>query len=62
MGYSIEPTDRIYVKGYRYLPFPKNMSNKCYQKILDTAKISTKDARKSASKRVIKKQQKQLVM
>ena len=62
MGYSIEPTDRIYVKGYGYLPFPKNMSNKYYRKILDTAKISTKDAMKSASKRVIKKQQKQLVM
>ena len=26
MGYSIEPKDRIYVKGYRFLSFAKNIS------------------------------------
>ena len=25
MRYSIEPRDRIYVKGYRFLSFAKNM-------------------------------------
>ena len=25
MSYSVEPRDRIYVKGYRFLPFAKNM-------------------------------------
>ena len=25
MRYSIEPSDRIYVKGYRFLSFAKNM-------------------------------------
>ena len=25
MRYSIEPKDRIYVKGYGFLYFPKNM-------------------------------------
>ena len=26
MRYSIEPKDRIYVKGYGFLPFAKNMN------------------------------------
>ena len=40
MRYSIEPRDRIYVKGYGFLSFAKNMgkrlSNKYGQKLLDT--------------------------
>ena len=40
--YSIEPRDRIYVKGYGFLSFAKNMgkslSNKYSQKLLDSAK------------------------
>ena len=60
MRYSIEPTDRIYVKGYGFLSFAKNMmgknlSNKYGQKLLDRAKKSTTDAIKRASKRAIKK-------
>ena len=59
MRYSIEPRDRIYVKGYGFLSFAKNMgknlSNKYGQKILDTAKKSTTDAIKTASKRAIQK-------
>ena len=49
MRYSIEPRDRIYVKGYGFLSFAKNMvthatkvaknlSNKSCQKLLDSAK------------------------
>ena len=42
MRYSIEPRDRIYVKGYGFLSFAKNMgknlSNKYGQKRLDSAK------------------------
>ena len=57
--YSIEPRDRIYLKGYRFLSFPKNMgrnlSNKYGQNVLDTPKKSTTDAIKSASKRAIQK-------
>ena len=45
MRYSIEPRDRIYVKGYGFLSFTKNMgksfSNKYGQKLLDSAKKST---------------------
>ena len=36
MRYLIEPRDRIYVKGYRFLPFAKNLSNKYGQKLLDS--------------------------
>ena len=57
MRYSIEPRDRIYVKGYGFLSFAKNMgkhlSNKYGQKRLNSAKKSTKDAIKTVSKRAI---------
>ena len=56
---SIEPRDRIYVKRYGFLSFTKNMgkslSNKYGQKLLDSAKKSTTDAIKTASKRAIQK-------
>ena len=59
MRYSIEPNDRIYVKGYGFLSFAKNMgknlSNKYSKKLIDTAKKSTTDAIKTASNRVIQK-------
>ena len=59
MRYSIEPKDRIYVKGYGFLSFAKNMgknlSNKYDQELLDSAKKSTTDAIKTASKRAIQK-------
>ena len=59
MRYSIEPRDRIYVKGYGFLSFAKNMgkslSNKYGQKLLDRAKKSTTDGIKTASKRAIQK-------
>ena len=55
MRYSIEPRGRIYVKGYGFLSFAKNMSNKYGQKLFDTAKKSTTDAIKTASKRAIQK-------
>ena len=52
-------TKRIYVKGYGFLSFAKNMgkslSNKYGQKLLDSAKTSTTDAIKIASKRAIQK-------
>ena len=59
MIYSIEPRDRIYVKGYRFLSFAKNvgknLSNKYGQKLFGTAKKSTNEAIKIASKRVVQK-------
>ena len=57
--YSIEPIDRIYVKGQGFLSFAKNkgthLSNKCSQKLVDSAKKSTTDAIKTASKKAIQK-------
>ena len=42
MRYSTEPRDRIYLKGYGFLSFAKNMgeslSNKYGQKLFDSAK------------------------
>ena len=59
LRHSIEPRDRIYVKGYGFLSFAKsmgkNLSNKYNQKIIDTAKKQTTDAIKIASKRAIQK-------
>ena len=66
MRYSIEPRDRVNVKGYEFLSFAKNMgkhvtrvvktmSNTYSQKLFDNAKKSATDAIKTASKRVIQK-------
>ena len=57
--YSIEPRDRIFIKGYEFLSFAKNMgkslSNKYGQELLDSTKKCTTDAIKTASKRAIQK-------
>ena len=59
MCYSIEPRNRIYIKGYGFLSFAKNvgknMSNKYRQERLDSAKNFTADVIKTASKRAIQK-------
>ena len=55
MRYSVEPGDRINLKGYGFLSFAKNMNNEHSQKIFDTAKSSTTDVMKTASKRAIQK-------
>ena len=59
MRYSIEPRDRIYVKGYGFMSFAKNigknLSNKYSQKIIDTTKKSAMDAIKTVLKRTIQK-------
>ena len=55
MRHSIKPRDRIYVKGYGFLSFAKSLSSKYGQKYLESAKKSTTDAIKTASKKVIQK-------
>ena len=59
MKYLIEPKDRIYVKGYGFLSFAKkvgkNLGSKYGQKLLDSAKKSTTDTIKTASRRAIQK-------
>ena len=65
--YSVQSRDRIFVKGYEFLSFAKNMgknidknlskilSGKYSQKLLDHPKKSATDALKTSSKRVIQK-------
>ena len=59
LRYSIESRYRIYVKGFGFSSFAKNMSknlsNKYGQKHVDSAQKSTTDAIKTASKRAIQK-------
>ena len=57
MRYSFEPSYVKYVKGYGFLSFAKNMSNKYSQNLTDSAKIAKKIVPKRAIK---KKQQKKL--
>ena len=70
MRYSVQPRDRIFVKGYGFLSFSKNidkdtgknvsknLSGKYSQKLVDHAKQSATDAFKTASKRTIQKTRK----
>ena len=49
--YSIEPRTRKYVKGYGFLSFARNLSNKYKKQLLDTEL----DPLKTASKKVVHK-------
>ena len=72
--YSVQPRDRIFVKGFGFLSFAKNigkkigknisksLSSKYSQELLDHAKQSPTDALKLLQKVSFKKQQKQLVI
>ena len=68
--YSVEPRDRIFVKGYGFLSFVRNvdknisryLSSKYSQKRLHQAKQSATDALKTGLKRRVQKHQKQLVI
>ena len=63
--YSVQPRDRIFVKGYGFLSFARNMgenvgkdicknlSSKYSQKLLDHAKQSATDALNTSSKNAI---------
>ena len=55
MCYSVEPTERRYVKGYGFLSFARNLNNKYGQKLVDSAKKFSADALKIAGKRAIQK-------
>ena len=61
MRYSIEPRDRVYVKGYGFMSFARSMINKYGKKLVDTAKKFATDAIKTASEREYKKLQQQQV-
>ena len=72
--YSVQPKDQIFVTGYRFVSFAKNicsntgksiskiLSIKYSQKFLDYAKQSAKDALKTHSKRANQKTAEKLVI
>ena len=55
MRYSTKPRFRKHVKGYGFLSFAKNFSNKYGKKLMDTATKTGMDAAKIASKKLYKK-------
>ena len=55
MRYLIEPKDRIYLKGFEFLSFAKNIGTHLSQNLFDSAEKSPTDAIKTASERVIQK-------
>ena len=68
--YSVQPSDQIFVKGYGFLSFSKNMSKniskilsgKYSHKLLDRSRQSATMHLKFLKKESFKKQQKQLVI
>ena len=53
---SIEPRTRKYIKGYGFLLFTKNLSNKYGKQILDTAIGTALDNLKTAFKKAVHKE------
>ena len=61
--YSVQPRNRIFAKGYRFLSFARNMikttiknlSRKYSKKLPDHTNQSASDALKTVSKRAIQK-------
>ena len=55
MCYSIESRERRYVKGYGFMSFARNFSDKYSKSLMDASKTFAK----TAGKKYLKKQQKQ---
>ena len=53
--YSIEPRTRKHVKGYGFLLFGTNLSNKCRRRLLDASTKTGLDVLKTASTKVAHK-------
>ena len=60
MRYSIEPRERRFVKGYGFMSFARNFSDKYSKSLMDKRIDVSKKFAKTASKKYLKKQQKQL--
>ena len=56
MCYSIEPRERRYVKGYGFMSFARNFNDKYSISLMDLSKTFAK----TAGKKYLKKQQKEL--
>ena len=53
--YSVEPRRIKYVKGYGFLSFTSNLSNKYAKQLLDTTTKTGLDALKTVCKKVVHK-------
>ena len=56
MRYSIEPRERRFVKGYGFMSFARNFNDKYSKSLMDLSKTFAK----TAGKKYLMKQQKQL--
>ena len=54
MRYSIEPKKRIYVKGYGFMSFARNFSDKYSKSLIDKGIDVSKNFAKTAGKRILK--------
>ena len=54
MCYSIEPRKRIYVKGYGFMSFARNFSDKYSKSLIDKGIDVSKTFAKTAGKRILK--------
>ena len=59
MRYSIEPKERRFVKGYGFMSFARNFSDKYSTSLMDKGINVSKKIAKTAGKKYLKKQQKQ---
>ena len=60
MHYSIEPRERRFVKGYGFMSFARNFSDKYSKSLIDKGIDVSKKFVKLLVKKYLKKQQKQL--
>ena len=60
MRYSIEPRERRFVKGYGFMSFARNFSDKYSKSLIDKGIDVSKTFAKTPGKKILKKQQKQL--
>ena len=54
MRYSIEPTERRYVKGYGFMSFARNFSDKYSKSLMDKGIDLSKTFAKTAGKKILK--------
>ena len=55
MCYSVEPRERRYVKGYGFMSFARNFSDKYSKSLIDKGIDVSKTFAKTAGKRILKK-------
>ena len=62
MRYSIDPRKKRYMKGYGFMSFARNFSDKYSKSLIDIGIDVSNNFAKTAGKRILKKVQKQHVI